>query len=72
MLKLATELQTSLFELKHKLDAQSSKHLSLKLNNRWKSDASRPRPIIIKFLQSTEVTLTLTKIASFQFESNQI
>ena len=33
---------------------------------RYKSDASRPRPILIKFLRSTEATMALTKIASFQ------
>ena len=33
---------------------------------KYKSDTSRPRPILIKFLRSTEATMALTKIASFQ------
>lgn len=33
---------------------------------KYKSDAPRPRPILIKFLRSTEATLVLTKIASFK------
>ena len=33
---------------------------------KYKTDNPRPRPILIKFLRSTEATLALTKIASFK------
>jgi len=33
---------------------------------KYKSNASCPRPILIKFLRSTEASLALSKIASFQ------
>ena len=33
---------------------------------KYKSDATSPRPILVKFLRSTEATLALTKIASFK------
>lgn len=33
---------------------------------KFKHDAQRPRPILIKFLRSTEVTMALSKIADFQ------
>jgi len=33
---------------------------------KYKPDAPRPRPILVKFLRSTEASLALSKIASFQ------
>ena len=33
---------------------------------KFKHDAQRPRPILIKFLRSAEATMVLSKIAAFQ------
>ena len=51
-------------EVEHTVDISSIKDC-FRLG-KFKHDAQRPRPILIKFLRSTEVTMALLKIAAFR------
>ena len=74
MLVIIGSIGDKITDLQCIINAFAKAELSIETNSirdcfrlgKFKHDAQRPRPILIKFLRSNEATMVLSKIAAFQ------